>query len=1129
MGKLRGFPEVPALGIRNRLFLSLLIFSLVSCGRGSSPSGFSVEEDAFSLAGTEFSPEDGVALANDAAIKAAFTLDYRPQTGEEWQEAEILDTGAVLPGGEGGGNTVIGGGLRKLAAYRTKYFDPALEQERIRAIQSAQEAAALSVLPGGEMAGGNAPLTVIDWGPRGEFSASVQRPSLYVIFSQPMIPLASLGTAGPSSLLSIEPPIRGKFRWYGTNFLSFEGDEPCQSQQVYTLRVNPEAASLYGTKISGETSFSFTTEALSLREIIKGEDFVKSTGFRFSDREVPPQAAKELTLVFNYPVAAEDIGQYLEIRTTAGGPKRFTLSQTRPERVRVDIDDPVEFATLVRVTLKAGLKSAGGSRGTAQDQTVSFNTPGTFRVENHRRSPGYGKYRNLVELEFSQPLNRSTLGPALRVEPLEPAVFPADFVLGPDNLEIWGATVRIGNLPITYGDKFRITLSADVEDVYGRKLEAPYACMITVPDEPPPEGEVRFLGWWNNMLEAQFSPRFLFEYRNIAPESWYILAKSKNPWADVSEGDITRIELEPGKPNNRYFEEIDLSPFLNAQGKGFVQFRAGIRLLTRERDRNGAFIINERSNELNLQVTDLGLTVRYGFNKTAVLVTSLATGEPVEGAAVKLLAPGLVKDQGSLDIDGLADLGRAVTDKSGLAVIDTAASLLRNNTRTAYTRTLYLFEAPFVYAEKDGDRALFSPSSHNKWSFGVNSQTPQLAEEITALTFMFSDRGLYKPGERLTFRGVDRSKILGMYVIYRGDYTVSLEEDRADKTERPVLRVSGTVTESGGFYGSIDIPDDLSPGQYRLVYRRGREDDPSQKILANIPVTVAYFERLKFQASLSRPGTEVISGEDISLTLRASYLSGGSLSGASWESAWYREQAVFHPGTRETRGYVFGPRRIGDGKRYIAGDKGMLGGDGTVLLSRKTGDDGTVSGAAYLYQTEARVTDISNQMVTAYRSLLVHPARFYIGLYRKTGGFPRTGEELSIDYITVDPSGKKTGNALFLKNGEDAGILKAELIREEWRRVQQPGVNGYIYDQYVREQLSESEQRIEIRDGGGSIKIKPSAAGFYTLRVSARDRDGNTALTELSFYVTGSGSGYWNMNNADEIRLTPDQEMYNPG
>ena len=177
---------------------------------------------------------------------------------------------------------------------------------------------------------------------------------------------------------------------------------------------------------------------------------------------------------------------------------------------------------------------------------------------------------------------------------------------------------------------------------------------------------------------------------------------------------------------------------------------------------------------------------------------------------------------------------------------------------------------------------------------------------------------------------------------------------------------------------------------------------------------------------------------------------------------------------------------------------------------------------------EARVTDLSNQMTAAYRSTLVHPALFYIGLARSGGGgFAKAGEEISFDFIAVNPAGEKAAGGLFLQSGEDAGIMTVELIREEWRRVQQRGANGYMYDQYVQEQVVEGTQRISLRNG--ALKVTPPRAGFYTLRAGALDREGKAALTEISFYATGSGGGWCNMNNADELRLTPDQDMYNPG
>ena len=1106
---------------KNTLYLLLLIAAVIFIGCGEKKAIVSSSQlatlEMYSTLDSSSSGSGNVVklLANDAAIEAAFTLDYRPQKAESDNESEALSAADLAGGAEAssGDGTRTGGGLRKLSDYKTLYFDPAKERSRIEAIRAAQEAASQGMLENADAG----PLTVIDWGPRGNFSSTVQRPSIYVIFSQPMTALASLGEQSATSpIMSINPPIKGSFRWYGTGFLSFEADEPCQSQQTYTITVAENAASIYGTKISGERTFSFLTETLSIKNVSPGEEFRKQTNFHFDNRSVPPAAAKEISMEFNYPTEAADIRQYLEIFTGKNS-KSFTLKQDNQYKITANLSDSVDFNTEVKITLKKGARSRGGTRGTESDQSFSFYTPKPFKIDYHQRISGYGKYLNLITLDFNYDLNKDTVLRAISTNP--------PMKIGPENIDVWGSRVMVYNLPIGYGAKFKLLVSTKAEDIYGRALSEPYSFDIVVPAEPPPEGEANFLDYGQAMLEAQFPPRFLFEYKNIAEGSWYSLAKTLNPWAGNPE-DTSRFDLEPGKANARYFEEIDLSPFLNTKGRGFVAFRAGLQLLRNERLQNNTYRTYSREikNELNIQVTDLGLTVRYGFNKAAVLVTSLSTGKPIEGAKVRLLPPSMVKNAQAVSGFDNMGFGEAVTDKNGLAVLPLHAAMLRANTASSSWQG---YDEPFVLAEKDGDQALFTPSSHSSWSFGVSSGLPQRAEEITAITFMFSDRGLYKPGEVLTFRGVDRSKVLGMYTIYKGDYTVSLEGDYHNAFA--VSTVSGTTTESGSFYGSIDIPDDLNPGSYRLVYRRSVSLNKENDIIANIPITVAFFERLKFQASLSAPAAALISGDDINVTLRASYLSGGSLSGASWESAWYEEMSSFAPKRPETKGFVFGPRRVWDSKRYISSSSGSLSGEGTASLSQKTGG-GNVIGAAYLYQAEARVTDLSNQMVSAYRSVMVHPASFYIGLYRGGGGFAKAGQELSVDYITVNTEGEKTGgNSLFLQNGEDAGQIKVELIREEWRRIQQRGVNGYIYDEYSQELITDSVQKIPIKSGGASIKVKPSSAGFHTLRVSGKDREGRTALTELSFYVTGSGGGWWNMDSANELRLTPDQDIYEPG
>jgi uncharacterized protein YfaS (alpha-2-macroglobulin family) len=973
--------------------------------------------------------------------------------------------------------------------------------------------------------GNQEPLAVVDWGPQGLFSSTVQRPQIYLVFSQPMTALAALGAPSASSpVLSIEPALKGVFRWYGTSFLSFEAAEPCRSQQVYTITVNPNAASIWGNKISGQRVFSFHTEALAISEVRPGDAFRKQTGMSFSLNEVPPEAAREISIKFNYPVQAGDIRPYLEISTGLGGLKAFSLRQVSDYELLAALTGVVEFDTPVFVILKQGAKSAGASFGIEADQVVVFRTPGPFAVTGLDRGYPYGKYRNIIDIDFSIRLNGATAAGAVRIEPA--------MDLGPDHLEVIGNIIRLYNLPLNYGETLGVYISRDLKDIFGRSLGAgAYKGSITMPPEPPPVGTARFLDYGNAMLEAQFAPRFLFEHTNILEGSFYTIRAMDAPDAQAQE---RRVDLAVGERGYRYFEEIDLGSYLS-RGRGSVYFKADLRLPTewkasgtQEKTPDG-FRIYRSTNELRLQVTDLGLTVRYGFNKTVVLVTSLSTGEPVEGALVRLISPWpFVSQNGQTDllweVQESDSIGGAMTGKDGLAVIGLGASVLREATVNRNNS----YYQPWVSAEKDGDRAVFSPNSHNSWSFGVSSRSTQLAEQVNPVVFMFSDRGLYKPGETLSFRGVDRSLVLGMYLIYRGDYAVALEEDRYQG--QTIASLSGTVTGSGGFYGSLEVPADLAPGAYRLVYRRG---SALGTIIANIPITVAFFERLKFQASIAPPQTVLISGDEISMSLSASYLSGGSLSGAGWEAGWYRELSWFSPGTSGTEGFSFGPRSSYDAKHYIAAGSGALSGEGKAALSQKTGSEGSL-GAPYRYSVEVRVTDLSNQMIAASSSVLVHPARFYIGLASdRKAGFAKAGEEITFHYITVTTAGEKTaGQELFLQTSSgaaEAGILSVELLREEWRRVQQQGVGGYIYDEYIQEMIADSASKIKLTGQGGSFTVRPSKAGFYVLRLSAKDREGRTVLTEYSFYVTGSGGGYWNMNSAEELRLTPDKSLYNPG
>ena len=264
-GHQRNYPRIFGAGwpAAAALLICVVFFACKRDAAAEARPGEPLAERRLVLAGE--GEDGGFAYANDEAVRRAFTLDYREERPEPPHEAETLD--AAAPAGASTAGAVeaveIIPGLRKLSDYRTAYsvegeaaslrLDPKLQG-------GFRDAAAERML---NPLVGAGPPTVVDWGPQEFLSSAVQRPSIYVVFSQPMVPLAALGEASASSpLVSIEPPLKGSFRWYGASFLSFEGDEPCMSQQTYTVSVSPEARSIYGIRIEGEISFTFETERL---------------------------------------------------------------------------------------------------------------------------------------------------------------------------------------------------------------------------------------------------------------------------------------------------------------------------------------------------------------------------------------------------------------------------------------------------------------------------------------------------------------------------------------------------------------------------------------------------------------------------------------------------------------------------------------------------------------------------------------------------------------------------------------------------------------------------------------------------------------------------------------------------
>jgi alpha-2-macroglobulin len=939
------------------------------------------------------------------------------------------------------------------------------------------------------------PFAVTGHGPTDFLPSEILRPSIYVTFSQPVVPLSMLGKpAYTSEILSIYPPIGGIYRWYGTRLLSFEAEDEVIPQREYTVSVNPSVLSLGGKEITGTTAFRFRTEPLAIERVYPGRD--PSTKLW----DVPPDAAADLTLLFSHPINADVASAYVSV-LIEGEPSAFTFDRDVPDELEfpqaamrsalvLRLLDEIPEDAQVAIVLHEGARSEADFVGRPDDQQISFKTISpfsfvSFTTESWNFPRGADVSSFPVFLEFTHPVDEESLIGAVRTRP--EAEVPAG------SISTWGNQAMIANLPFPPESTYSLIVSGRITDVHGRELGKDLEVKVKVPEA---ERYAYFPNTGSRILEAQSVHRVAFEYQNVFDGVWKI-GRVEDPYRSFLPGELDPYDFSETPKNTRRFEVLELDPWLNEEGKGTV----GVSWNFEEADKKG----NRPSwaqADLQVQVTDLALTTRIASNRILVLVSELSTGLAVEGAEVAIMRGQDVKL-------------RAETDETGLAVFE-----LEQGDYNRYFQGLNeeWKDHVRIRAVRGLDRVEFVPDyGHNPYRSGVfDIASPLQVQRPRMETLLFTDRGLYRPGETLWFRGIDLDIYLGEYRAYEGPYTVELREsgNRGGK----IADLRGKSSLSGGLYGSFRLPRGLEPGDYVVSYTR---DDGQNH---QISFQIAQYENLRFQVEIESDQVDRYQGDGLRLGVRASYLSGGDVADGPFQFYWSKEPATFEPPGSQWQGFRFGPLDRGRGY-FLSVDEGTLDGTGNAVTEQQTTREG-VPGNPYSYQLEARVLDAGQQEIAARRRVFVHPASFYIGarLSSKDNGawstFVPRGEEVIAVWHLVDPEGGVH------RAPTDGLILEAGLYRIDWKIAQQAVDTDR--DRYAMVEELEATQTIRADQPSGSVTFRPKRGGLYRIKLQTSDESSRPAVTDLEFYATGADWIPWG-GDSTVIGLETDRELYVPG
>jgi uncharacterized protein YfaS (alpha-2-macroglobulin family) len=789
-----------------------------------------------------------------------------------------------------------------------------------------------------------------------------------------------------------------------------------------------------------------------------------------------------------------------------------TDSPPAPQFLAVEPTVPLPVGNHWRLVVAEGLTDASGKRRLAKPFVVSAGSVSPFKVRNIIPEFPYNDVPR-VEVGLSKeidPALRDLVGNYISIDPRPESL---KFVNGPHTVSMFGDF----ELDRDYKVRVKAGLLAQDGTELGEPVEQtlrfhPRDAFVTLPDHEvaqPLSGEGAFQIRHGNLKNLEIRVKelrgdalvyALRGYRIYDPETTDWRRGQRYPAAEMVPGPTVFSEdrPSPGGINRTHETALDWGDVL--QGARPAALYLSVEGDAADFPGMSAQRVGAQS---IVQLTDLGLIWKQNGKDALAYVFSLRTGKPVPAAEVRLV------DDDSVTVAAYK------TGDEGLAAFPLGGANAK---------------ARWLLVSKDQDRyaAAFDPASRqgiSTWSFDVRQ--PYWGEpDLRLRTFLFSDRGVYRPGETVHLKAVartadgDRLRVPGNGEGQGFAARLTVEDSRGRTVvDRPVA-----FGERGTADVSFDLPEG-SLGTYTAALDfdallgkatfDGEEEDHYDRYAYHY-FSVAEYRPNTFEIHLSHADAYGLEDE-IRLPVSANYFRGKPLADtpASWFAAY--EGTTFAPAGFD--GYRFGiPREDLNGNEageVTLGDKG----DGEVVLDFIPRD--TLEQPVRV-RAEVSVTDLNQQTLTKSSSFLVHSSDVYVGL-KLPGGWKEAGQPIRAEMIPVRRDGTVSPEAL-------DGTLTVE--RRVYRTVKVQGADQterYRNEEVFEPVLSEAVRVAGTLDAPASKEVVLREPGQYRFTLAARTAGGKSLASEGWCYVWGDGDVYWAHRDGDAIELAPEAEAYTVG
>ncbi|WP_181197349.1 Ig-like domain-containing alpha-2-macroglobulin family protein [Enhygromyxa salina] len=981
------------------------------------------------------------------------------------------------------------------------------------------DAVGVSELPEG-------PLEVLRKGPEGPQSLVE---AIRVSFNHPMVPLASIEDLRAEAVpMQIEPEVEGEFRWMGTRTVAFYPSGRLPFSTNYEITIPAGTSSTHGTELGKDVAWTISTPTLALDRSVPYANGATHVGLD-----------QPLLLRFNQPVNASAVAEAL---TLAAGSKRVALELVPEsrwadedlapyinqwvtgddqawERSRVVVLRPTTRLApnkKYRVELPAGVYGEGPERGAKI--SFSFSTYPPLKLSPSRCDPAPCSASYGLTINASNHIRDARIIDKVHVSPEV------------EDLEInagYGGIYLSGDF---IGDTtYSVTVDAGLEDIYGQELAKPYKAKVRL---GPLERSLRVWPQTKHpgIIEAEAGHTLELEVTGL--RELEVMASSFNgaeledyyaynggggydhAWpADLqAPRHVHKIDVSSSRKQKQtvtlelddYIDGTDTFVYLMVRSEVYREWNYD------QRTSLGQIV----------QLTKLGVVAAVDRDDAVALVTDLASGEPVPGAEVRVLA-----DRGQREV------WKGKSDAAGVARPQLGKRQLGSP----------------LLAVKHGDDEAFMPLDQGelegRWMSHLFGQSAD--DEVRA--FIFTERQPYKPGETVHLVGIVRKETRGPKggVVPWG---AGFEAKYKVTTPRGVEVQEGTVKLSafGTFAVDIETDENGDTGNYSFELTHTGLFGNSHRFRHSFAVEA--FRTPEFEVEVARnESTPLYFGDELEAEIRGRYLFGAPMVGADVRYTLTRQATDFRPPAEGLSAFHFSSS---PGRRY--GGWGYFGGNWRPVQqleakSKQLDDRGVLKVTHALAQVEppkpgaveprpepdaepkpepppqaatfsiaATVTDENRQAIAGSGSFVVHPSAYYVGL-RSERSVLREDERTRVEAVVVDVEGKRV----------EGVSVKLRVTRKDTTRtpVQKNGVWTFAY---ATKQTQTSACDLVSAGAPAACEITVGKAGTHEIIAEIKDAEGRENRSVLEIYVHGKDAVVWDEDNK-RVDLVPDKDSYQPG